>query len=50
MGVFVLMIDKLCSWLIKFVIGVILFVYLSYFISDGVVGIDLLDVVLMLLV
>ena len=35
------MIDKSRSRPIKFVIGVILFAYLSYFISDGAVGIDL---------
>ena len=38
------MIDKSRSRPIKFVVGVILFAYLSYFISDGAVGIDLLDV------
>jgi len=43
MGVLVLMIDKSRSRPIKFVIGVILFAYLSYFISDGAIGIDLLD-------
>ena len=50
MGVLVLMIDKSRSRPIKFVIGVILFAYLSYFISDGAVGIDLLDVALTSLV
>ncbi|WP_436670403.1 phosphatase PAP2 family protein [Lactiplantibacillus argentoratensis] len=44
------MIDKSRSRPIKFVIGVILFAYLSYFISDGAVGIDLLDVALTSLV
>ncbi len=43
MGVLVLMIDKSRSRPIKFVIGIILFAYLSYFISDGAIGIDLLD-------
>jgi len=43
MGVLVLMIDKSRSRPVKFVIGVILFAYLSYFISDGAIGIDLLD-------
>ncbi len=43
MGVLVLMIDKSRSRPVKFVIAVILFAYLSYFISDGAVGIDLLD-------
>ncbi|WP_047999160.1 phosphatase PAP2 family protein [Lactiplantibacillus herbarum] len=37
------MIDKSRSRPIKFVIGIILFAYLSYFISDGAIGIDLLD-------
>ncbi|MFC6180637.1 phosphatase PAP2 family protein [Lactiplantibacillus daowaiensis] len=37
------MIDKSRSRPIKFVIAVILFAYLSYFISDGAIGIDLLD-------
>ncbi|MFC6165829.1 phosphatase PAP2 family protein [Lactiplantibacillus dongliensis] len=37
------MIDKSRSRPVKFVIAVILFAYLSYFISDGAVGIDLLD-------
>ncbi len=43
MGVLVLMIDKSRSRPIKFVIGVILFAYLSYFISAGAIGIDLFD-------
>ncbi|AVK64726.1 phosphatase [Lactobacillus sp. CBA3606] len=37
------MIDKSRSRPIKFVVGVILFAYLSYFISEGAIGIDLLD-------
>jgi len=43
MGVLVLMIDKSRSRPVKFVIAVILFAYLSYFISDGALGIDILD-------
>ncbi|BBM20773.1 phosphatase, PAP2 family [Lactiplantibacillus plantarum] len=45
-----MMIDKSRSRPVKFVIGVILFAYLSYFISDGAIGIDLLDVALTSLV
>ena len=43
MGVLVLMMDKSRSRPIKFVVGVILFAYLSYFISAGAIGIDLFD-------
>ncbi|VDG32591.1 phosphatase [Lactobacillus sp.] [Lactiplantibacillus mudanjiangensis] len=38
-----MMIDKSRSRPVKFVIAVILFAYLSYFISAGAIGIDLLD-------
>lgn len=50
MGVLVLMIDKSRSRPIKFVVGVILFAYLSYFISAGAIGIDLFDAGLISLV
>lgn len=43
MGVLVLMIDKSRSRPVKFVIGVILFAYLSYFVAQGAIGIDLFD-------